>query len=107
MNAFAQNAHTPEPGSAERTAIMDALRVPAQKDLGRKVIFEVDRLRVAGDWAFARVTLTLPDGSEIDYSKTKYRDQVELGAFDPQGEALLRREGANGRCSSGALARPM
>ncbi len=29
--------------------------------------------------------------AEIDYSKTKYREQVELGAFDPQAEALLRR----------------
>ena len=92
-NAFAQSAHTPEPGSAERAAIMDALRVPARKDLGRAVIFNVDQLRVAGDWAFARVMPTLPDGGAIDYSKTKYREQVELGAFDPLGEALLRREG--------------
>ena len=71
---------------------MDALRVPAQKDLGRTVIFKVDRLRVAGDWAFARVSPTLPDGSEIDFSKTKFRKLIDLGAFDPQGEALLRRE---------------
>ena len=71
---------------------MDALRVPAEKDLGRTVIFTVGQLRVASDWAFARVTPTLPDGGAIDYSKTKYREQVELGAFDPQGEALLRRE---------------
>ena len=70
---------------------MDALRVPAKRDLGRTVIFKVDLLRVADDWAFARVSPILPDGGEIDYSKTKYREQVELGAFDPQAEALLRR----------------
>lgn len=69
---------------------MDALRVPAEKDLKQRVIFKVDRLRVAGDWAFVRVTPTRPDGDEIDFSKTKYREQMELGAFDPQGEALLR-----------------
>ena len=90
-SAFAQSAYTPKPGSAEREAIMDALRVPAKKDLGRTVIFKVDQLRVVGDWAFARVSPTLPNGEEIDYRKTKYRKMVELGAFDPQAETLLRR----------------
>ncbi|MDQ6810186.1 MAG: hypothetical protein M3Z64_12310 [Verrucomicrobiota bacterium] len=92
IDGFAQSARTPASGSAEREAIMDALRVPAKKDLGRDVIFKVERLRVAGDWAFARVSPTLPDGSEIDYAKTKFRKQIELGAFDPQGEALLQRD---------------
>ena len=90
--AFAQKAHTPEPGSAERAAIMDAIRVPAQKDFKQKVIFKVDRLRVAGDWAYAKVSPTKPDGSEVDYSKTKFQKQIEFGAFDPQGEALLFKE---------------
>jgi hypothetical protein len=93
LNTFAQSAHTPEPGSAERTAIMDALRVSAKEDLGRAVIFNVVTLRVVGNWAYARVEPTLPDGSEIDYSKTKFKEQKELGMFDPQGEALLRRNG--------------
>ena len=88
---FAQSAYTPKPGSKERAAIMEALRVPAKRDLGRTVIFNVDVLRVVDDWAFARVSPTMPDGSEIDYSRTKFRKQVELGAFDPQGEALLRQ----------------
>ena len=69
---------------------MDALRVPVEKELKQRVIFKVERLRVAGDWAYVRVSPTRPDGDEIDFSKTKYRKQVELGAFDPQGEALLR-----------------
>ena len=90
-NAFAQGAYTPKPGSAEREAIMDALRVRAKKDLGHTVIFKVDQLRVVGDWAFARVSPTLPNGEQIDYTKTKYRELVELGAFDPQAETLLRR----------------
>ena len=91
LNALAQSAYTPKPGSAEREAIMDALRAPAKKDLGQTVIFKVDQLRVVGDWAFARVSPTLPNGDEIDYTKTRYRKQVELGAFDPQAETLLRR----------------
>ncbi len=71
---------------------MDALRVPARNDIGHDVIFKVDHLRVAGKWAFARVSPINPDSSEINFKKTKYREQVELGAFDPQAEALLRRE---------------
>ena len=90
--AFAQSAKTPAAGSPERKAIMDAIRGPAEKEFKTKVIFNVDILRVAGDWAYARVSPTLPNGKEIDFSKTKYREQIELGAFDPQGEALLRRQ---------------
>ena len=92
VTAFAQSARTPAPGSEERAAIMDALRVLAEKEFKQSVIFKVDRLRVAGDWAYARVSPTRPNGDEIDFSRTKYRKQVELGAFDPQGEALLRLE---------------
>ena len=90
--ALAQSAHTPQPGSAERAAIMDAIRVPAQKELKQTVIFNVDRLRVAGNWAYAKVSPTKPDGSTLDYSKTKFQKQIEFGAFDPQGEALLFKE---------------
>ncbi len=91
--ALAQSAHEPAAGSAERRAIMDVLRPAAKKDIGRDIIFKVDLLRVAGEWAYARVAPVLPDGGQIDFSKTKFREQIELGAFDPQGEALLRREG--------------
>jgi hypothetical protein len=90
--ALAQSARTPEHGSEERAAIMDAIREPAEREFKQKVIFKVERLRVAGEWAYARVSPTKPNGDEIDFSKTKYREQMELGAFDPQGEALLRLE---------------
>ena len=98
INAFAQSAHTPEPGSAERAAIMDAIRKPAEKELKQTVIFNVDRLRVAGNWAYARVSPTRPDGGKLDYSKTNFQKLIDLGAFDPQGEALLFKE-SNGNWS--------
>ncbi|MEO5721506.1 MAG: hypothetical protein ABIR71_08560, partial [Chthoniobacterales bacterium] len=88
-HAFAQSAHTPAAGSEERKGIMDAIRQPAEKDLQLKVVFKVDRLRVAGDWAYARVLPIRPDGGKIDFSKTKYKEDLDLGMFDPQGEALL------------------
>lgn len=55
--AFARPAnvavHTPKPGSRERNAIMDALRVPVQKfHKGEKPTFTyVDEFRVGGGWA--------------------------------------------------------
>lgn len=92
---FAQNIYTPAAGSVERKAIMDALREPCEKDLGRKVIFRVHHLRLAGDWAFARVVPIQPNGKEIDYSRTKYAEVQAEGAFSGTGEALLRRNGAS------------
>ena len=89
----AQTVSTPPSGSAERKAIMDVLRVPCEKDLGRAGIFRVQHLKVAGDWAFARVVPIQPDGKEIDYSRTKYGEAAAEGMFDAEGEALLRREG--------------
>ena len=71
---------------------MDAIRKPAEKDLKQKVIFNAEQLRVARDWAYAKVSPTRPDGGKIDFSKTKFKKQIDFGAFDPQGEALLFRE---------------
>lgn len=52
----------------------------------------MQHLRIIGEWALARVVPLRPDGSEIDYTKTKYREVNEEGAFDGEGEALLRRK---------------
>lgn len=90
----AQNISTPAAGSAERKAIMDALRGPAEKDIGRKVIFRVQHLTLSGDWAFARVVPIQPNGSEIDYSRSKYAEANTEGVFSGIGEALLQRDGS-------------
>jgi hypothetical protein len=74
---------------------MDVLREPCEKDLGCKVIFRVQHLRLAGEWAFARVVPIQPDGKEIDYSRTKYAEIQAEGAFGGTGEALLRRNDGN------------
>lgn len=96
-SAFAQRAYTPAAGSPERTAIMDVLRVPVEADLRQKVIFRVQHLRIVGPWALARVVPLRPDGGEIDYTRTKYREVLEEGAFDAEGEALLRNDGGRWR----------
>ncbi len=94
-NAHAQSPYTPAAGTSERKAIMNALRVPCERDLQQKVIFRVQHLRIAGNWALARVVPLRPDGSDIAFTKTKYRELIEEGAFDGEGEALLRKSGGH------------
>jgi hypothetical protein len=85
--------HTPKAGSAERKAILDALRPPVEKELGPPVVFVVDVLNVDGTWAFVRGVPQRPAGEAIDYSRTAYREQYETGAFDDWFCALLERRG--------------
>lgn len=86
-----ERAQTPGPGSAERKAILDALRVPVEKRLKRKVVFKVDALKVLGGWAFVRGVPQQPGGKAMDYGGTPYAQQVRDGAFDDGFSALLRQ----------------
>ena len=89
----AQSVHTPDKGSPERKAILDALRIPVERDLKQKVVFVADNFRVQGTWAFVSGTPQNSSGGDPDYSKTKYADQVDSGAFDNNFFALLRKTG--------------
>ncbi len=84
---------TPKPGSADRKAILDALRITIEKDLKQKVVFQVDHLRVLNGWAFYSGRPLTPAGKAIDYRKTKYRGALEDGAFDDWACGLLRKSG--------------
>jgi len=91
--ASAQQVRTPDKGSPERKAILDALRTPVERDLKQKVVFVADTFNVFGNWAFVSGTPQRPDGKRPDYSITKYADAVESGAFDNNLFALLRKTG--------------
>src|SRR5437868_3132235 len=52
LAAAAQSVYTPEKGSAERTAILNALRVPVERELKQKIVFQVEDFNVQGNWAF-------------------------------------------------------
>jgi hypothetical protein len=82
--------HSPKTGSAERAAILDALRVPIEKELGQPVLFQVSVIQSKGNWAYIRATPLAPNGDRVDYRKTKYREQVENGAFDDAVDALAK-----------------
>ncbi|NAZ36042.1 hypothetical protein [Rubellimicrobium sp. CFH 75288] len=86
----------PARGSAERRALMDALRPQAEALFGPPVEFVVDELRVAGDVAFAAVTAQRPGGGAIAIHETPgWRSGYFMeDAHWFGGQALLRRSGA-------------
>lgn len=85
--------HHPGYSDPERKAILDALRVPVQRELKQKVVFKVDRIAVQDGWAFVYGQPLRPDGGEIDYSRTKYQQAIDEGFFDDNYSALLRYRG--------------
>lgn len=63
--AAAQTFHSPGPGSAERRALLNAVRPEVERQLGAPVEFVVDTLRVGGGWAFAVLQPQRPGGGRI------------------------------------------
>ena len=95
--SVAQSVYTPEKGSAERKAIIDALRTPVERDLKQPVIFVLDNFNVSGNWAFVGGTPQTPDGKRPDYRRTKYADALDSGAFDNNIFALLKKSAGKWR----------
>lgn len=87
----APGPHLPEKGSAERKGIVDALRVPVEKQLKQPVVFKIDHLKAHNNWAFLLGRPQSPDGGTIDYTGTIYGEAVDSGAFDDGIVALLRK----------------
>jgi hypothetical protein len=86
-------AYSPKAGSAERKAIMDALRNPVERQLGKKVVFKVEHFKVLDGWAFLRGLPQQPDGKAVDYRGTPYQERVQDGTFDDGICALLKKVG--------------
>ncbi len=83
--AHAQGSvHTPPPGSAERKAVLDAIRPNAQKQFGRDVVFVVKSMRVGPTHAFASVEPVRANGAKI-------RMQLVGGMGDAYAQAVLEK----------------
>ena len=95
--AFAQQVYTPEKGSAERTAILNALRVPVEKELRQKISFNIQDFNVQGSWAFIGGAPQTPDGNDPNYKNTPYADQEDSGAFDNNIFAVFKKTGGKWR----------
>lgn len=92
-----QRFWTPKTGSDERKVVLNAARVPVEKDVGQPVQFRIKTLRVTPDWAFVFGTPQRADGRPIDYSKTIYAEDVKAGTFSGEAAVLMARDGAGWR----------
>lgn len=93
ISALAQTANTPAKGSAERTAILNALRVPVEKELKQKIQFSIQTIKTQGSWAFVNGEPQNATGGAPNYKNTPYNDAIENGAFDNNFQALLKKTG--------------
>lgn len=92
----AADFYEPQRGTAERKAVLDAMRVFAEEELGAPVEFVVYQMRVSGDQGFAAVYAQRPGGGEINLYNTP---GFIAGRLDPEMmdgssmQALLRKSG--------------
>src|ERR1700761_2335675 len=83
----AESPYTPPVNSAERKAILDALRPPFERELKQKVKFDVSFFKVLDDWAFV---LGTPQNAQ---SGKPIRAQREI---DPDFCGLLHKNPQGG-----------
>ncbi|HVF97434.1 MAG TPA: hypothetical protein VM871_08945 [Flavisolibacter sp.] len=93
--AFAQSAKVDlakETTSAERKAMLEALKMKLQPSLRLKPKMVVEHLWVKSNFAFFRGAAKDANGRDIDFSKTEYKQALEDGAFDGESTfALLKK----------------
>lgn len=91
--SFAQKVYTPTKGSAERTAILAALRVPVEKELKQKIQFSVENFKSNGTWAFLSGDPQNMSGGKPNYKGTEYQEAIDADMFDNNFFALMRKTG--------------
>ncbi len=84
---------TPARGTPERSAIMDAARIPVSADIGQSVIFVVDRLRSNGLWAYLQATPHQPDGAPLNWSQTNFAEDWQGDMMSDVVMVLLNNSG--------------
>jgi ketosteroid isomerase-like protein len=97
----AQAVHTPEKGSAQRAAILNALRVPVEKDLKQKITFVTDNFKVQGNWAFVSGEPQTPAGGKPSLKGTAWDGQEDM--FDDNFFGLLKKIGGRWKVVKHAL----
>lgn len=83
---------TPARGSADRAALMDAIRPTVHSDLGFPVEFVIDAARVDGLAAFVMVRPQHPGGRKISFAETLLSpESADFIDTSLATQALLRR----------------
>ncbi|MEL6819351.1 MAG: hypothetical protein AAFP80_11945 [Pseudomonadota bacterium] len=78
VSAMAQTPYEPARGTAERKAILDAVRAKIEAEMRGPVEFVVGSLQVLDGWAFARLEPQRPGGRPIDPANTVWADDIEM-----------------------------
>jgi hypothetical protein len=103
VSVLGQGVYTPEKGSAERKAILDALRIPVERELKQPIVFVSDHFKVQGAWAFVSGTPRSPDGGMPNYKGTKYAEAQREGFFDNNFFALLKKTAGKWKVTTYAI----
>ena len=99
--AFGQATITPEKTSPVRKAILNALRVPVERDLKQKVVFVADDFKVLGNWAFVSGRPTTPSGDKPNLRGTAWDGSEDM--FDNNFFGLLKNDGRKWKVVAYAL----
>ncbi len=97
----AQAIYTPKADSAERKAILDALRTPVERDFKQKIVFVVGDFSSNGSWAFIGGSPQKPGGGNPDLAGTKFEGYGD--AYDHNFFGLLRKTGGKWRVVTYAI----
>lgn len=89
--AAGQMVHTPEKGSPERKAILDALRVPVERELRQNIVFAAEHFNVLGNWAFIGGAPQDGSGGRPNYRGTPYQEAIDSDMFDNNFFAILKK----------------
>lgn len=93
-SASAQKVYTPAKDSAERKAILNALRVSVEKELKQKISFNVDVFNVQGAWAFLSGEPRNAAGTDKpNYKRTIYQKAIDQDVFDNNFFAVMKKSG--------------
>jgi hypothetical protein len=76
--AFAADIHEPAKGSAERKAILDAIRPAIEAQMRGPVEFQINVMLSDGEWAFVSANPQRPGGREIDMEKTAFAGKSDI-----------------------------
>ena len=68
INTYAQNAYTPEKGSADRNEILDIFREDFATEKN-KILFKVSHFLISGNWACAYV---IPLKNNVEYGEPRW-----------------------------------
>ena len=90
-SAFGQATIIPEKNSPKRKAIMNALRVPVERDLKQRIVFVADEFRLLGNWAFVGGRPTTPSGDNPSLKGTAWDGSEDM--FDNNFFGLLKNDG--------------